>query len=74
VKEDFELYESKNEVDPEQWKHHGGVLVFARAPAGQEFEVCLDTKPNVLGLKGNASGEVDLHLHYGMHCLLLVKP
>lgn len=65
LKDDFELYEAKNEVAPELWKHPGGVLVFARAPAGQEFEVRLDTKPNVFELKGNASGEVEGHLHYG---------
>jgi len=42
------------------------VLVFAKAPAGQEFEVAIDTKPNVGGLKGDEKGRVsDGVLHYG---------
>ncbi|TVY86262.1 hypothetical protein LAWI1_G008841 [Lachnellula willkommii] len=64
IRDDFELYED-NTSDPENWKHGDGILVFAKAPAGQEFEVRLDTKPNVLKLQGNASGEVDGFLHYG---------
>jgi len=64
IKDDFELYE-ENTSNPEAWKHGDGVLAFAKAPAGQEFDVRLDTKPNVLKLKGNASGEVDGFLHYG---------
>jgi hypothetical protein len=65
MKDDFEKFEVKNETDPEEWNHGDGVLIFAKAPAGQEFEVRLDTKPNVGGLRGNASGEVDGYLHYG---------
>ncbi len=65
LKDDFEVYELKYEVGAEEWKHDEGVLVYARAPAGQEFEVRLDTKPNVNKFKGNASGEVEGHLHYG---------
>jgi hypothetical protein len=64
LKDDFESYEVKDETDSEQWPHGDGVLVFAKAPAGQEFEVCLDTKPNPLKFKGNASGEVEGFLHY----------
>lgn len=63
IKDDFELLEVKAEVD-EAWKHGDGVLVFAKAPRGQEFEVRLDTKPNEAGLKGNADGEVEGVLHY----------
>ncbi|KAI9046619.1 hypothetical protein LZ554_009362 [Drepanopeziza brunnea f. sp. 'monogermtubi'] len=63
VKDDFEVYEQKSETALEQWKHADGVTIFARAPAGQEFEVCLDTKPNT-GFKGNVDGEVEGHLHY----------
>jgi len=62
VKDDFEVYEDN--TDPENWKHGDGVLAYAKAPAGQEFEVRLDTKPNVPKLQGNASGEVDGFLHY----------
>jgi len=65
LKDDFESYEDNAEVEPEEWKHGDGVIVFAKAPRGQEFEVRLDTKPNILKLKGNAAGEVEGHLHYG---------
>jgi hypothetical protein len=63
LKDDFEVYED-NTSNPESWKHGDGVLVFAKAPAGQEFEVRLDTKPNVLNFKGNADGEVEGFFHY----------
>lgn len=69
LRDDFEKYESKNEVDLEEWKHGDGVVIFAKAPAGQEFEVRLDTKPNTLKLKGDAAGEVEGHLHYGKHLI-----
>jgi len=62
IKDDFETLEVK---DGAEWKHEDGVLVFAKAPAGQEFDVRIDTKPNVLNLKGNADGEVEGFLHYG---------
>jgi hypothetical protein len=65
LKDDFEVYEEKDSANPEAWKHGDGVLVYAKAPAGQEFDVRLDTKPNVLKLKGNAAGEVEGVLHYG---------
>lgn len=64
IEDDFESLEVKE--DPEIWKHGDGVLVYAKAPAGQEFEVRLDTKPNILHLKGNKSGEVEGFLHYGI--------
>lgn len=67
IREDFDVMEIKD-VEGEGegiWNHDDGVLVYAKAPAGQEFEVRLDTKPNVLHLKGNESGEVDGFLHYG---------
>jgi hypothetical protein len=69
IKDDFEVLEQKDEADSEEWKHGDGCLVFAKAPRGQEFDVRIDTKPNVLKLKGNASGEVDGFLHYGMSFL-----
>jgi len=62
VKDDFETYEENDGTT--EWKHGDGVVVIAKAPAGQEFEVCLDTKPNFFKFKGNASGEVESHLQY----------
>jgi hypothetical protein len=70
LKDDFEVYEEKDQTDSEEWKHGDGVLVYAKAPAGQEFDVRLDTKPNMMKLKGNASGEVEGVLHYGKIDLL----
>jgi hypothetical protein len=64
TKNDFEVYEVKDETDPEEWKHGDGCLVFAKVPRGQEFDVRIDTKPNVLKLKGNTSGEVKDSLYY----------
>ena len=65
ITDDFEVVEHKNEASSDEWKHGDGCLVFAKAPRGQEFDVRIDTKPNVLKLKGNASGEVEGILHYG---------
>jgi hypothetical protein len=65
IKDDFETLEQKDETSEEEWKHGDGCLVFAKAPRGQEFDVRIDTKPNVLKFKGNESGEVEGHLHYG---------
>jgi len=62
IRGDFETLEVKEGT--ENWNHDDGVLVFAKAPAGQEFEIRLDTKSNVLHLKGNESGEVEGFLHY----------
>jgi len=62
IRDDFETLEVK---DGAEWKHGDGVLVFAKAPAGQEFDVRIDTKPNVLKFKGNVDGEVEGFLHYG---------
>ena len=63
TRDDFKDFEEKT---PEQvWNFGDGVVVVAVAPAGQKFEVRIDTKPNVLGFRGNASGEVEGVLHYG---------
>jgi len=48
-------------------------MVFAKAPAGQQFEVGLDTEVNAAGFKGNEQGEVEGFLHYGMSFLLLLS-
>lgn len=65
IKDDFEILELKDETPEAEWKHGDGCLVFAKTPRGQEFDVRIDTKPNVLKLEGNESGEVEGHLYYG---------
>ncbi|OBT42142.1 hypothetical protein VE00_08302 [Pseudogymnoascus sp. WSF 3629] len=62
LKDDFVEYEENDGT--KEWKHGDGVIVFAKAAAGQEFVVRLDTTPNAPHFKGNASGEVEGHLHY----------
>lgn len=69
LKDDFEMYEENDGT--KEWKHGDGAIVFAKAPAGQEFIVRLDTTPNPLNFKSNASSEVEGHLHYGMHSTFL---
>lgn len=64
---DFATYEVHKPQQP--WTHGDGVLVFAKAFAGQEFLVGLDTKPNSEGLPAGPDGGVVLprgedHLHY----------
>lgn len=63
IKDDFEIYEEND--GKSSWTHGDGVLSYAKAPAGQVFEVRVDTSPNSLKFKGNADGEVEGHLHYG---------
>jgi len=70
IADDFEILELKDETNAEEWKHGDGCLVYAKAPRGQEFDVRIDTKPNVLNLKGNADGEVEGHLHYVLQTII----
>jgi hypothetical protein len=71
VKDDFETFEQNDGTGT--WTYGDGVLVFAKAPAGQTFEVRIDTKPNVLQFKGNADGEVEGFLHYGKYAFLKLQ-
>ncbi|KAH8598375.1 hypothetical protein B0O99DRAFT_614989 [Bisporella sp. PMI_857] len=68
--DDFVSYEIKNNSNSEEWTHGDGVMAFAKTPSGYEFEVCIDTKPNSLGLKGNAKGRVEAPLHYVLQTLI----
>lgn len=43
---DFSQYDVHDGVAPEDWTHGDGVVVYAKAPAGQEFAVGLHTTPN----------------------------
>lgn len=65
LKDDFEKYEENDGT--KDWKHGDGAIAFAKAPAGQEFVVRLDTTPNTPKFKNNASSEVEGHLHYGKY-------
>jgi len=75
--DDFAEYKTRSKKPPtdegeEGWPYGDGVLVYAKAPAGQEFLVSLDTKPNTENLPEDvASGDHVLklpqgfgHLHY----------
>jgi hypothetical protein len=59
---EFSDYEENTDV--KTWKHGDGVIVYAKAPAGQEFKVRLDTTPNGHGFKVNKEGMVTDRLNY----------
>lgn len=65
LRDDFEQYHEND--GNKEWKHGDGVMVFAKAPAGQEFKVGVDTTHNDFHFKGNSSHEVEDHPHYGNH-------
>jgi hypothetical protein len=60
--EEFSTYREK--INPETWSYGDGVFIYAKAPAGQEFSVRVDTKPNENGFKGTEHGKVEGHLCY----------
>lgn len=67
--DDFAEYATRLDTPPESWKHGDGVMVYAKAPAGQEFIVGLDTKPNTESLPAGPDDTPLLpggsdHLHY----------
>ena len=69
-KEDFAQYVERKPGT--EWAHGDGVLVFAKAEAGQEFLVSIDTKGNTEELPEGENGQLQLpkgadHLHYVMH-------
>jgi hypothetical protein len=68
---DFTEYKTHaNLAEGEEWKYGDGIIVHAVAPAGQVFEVGLDTKPNTEALPEAETGSVlklpagHDHLHY----------
>ncbi|ROT38030.1 hypothetical protein SODALDRAFT_360353 [Sodiomyces alkalinus F11] len=68
-KSDFDLYEEKTPQTAESWQHGDGIVVYAKAPAGQVFTVGTDTNPNPEKLRAVPDGTVLLpggvdHLHY----------
>lgn len=65
IADDFETLEVKNDVGEGKWKHDSDVLVYAKAPRGQVFEVRLDVKKNAEKFIGNEEDKVENFLHYG---------
>lgn len=74
-KDDFTTYSTRPSGDPESettpaWPHGDGVLVYAKAPASQEFLLGIDTKPNTESLPSGGPDHTPLlprdytHLHY----------
>jgi hypothetical protein len=61
-KDDFLKYEENDGTD--KWKYGDRVMVVAQAPAGEEFDICLDTTPNIFFFTANAFSEVKDHLFY----------
>lgn len=76
---DFVEYHVKDASSSTDWEYGDGVVVYAKAPAGQEFAVGLDTTPNDQGFAGGGpdgtlhlsgisdgtnDGDPARHLHY----------
>jgi hypothetical protein len=67
VADDFETLAVKSEQPADgSWGYGGDVLVYAKAPRGQKFEVRLDVKENEEKFIGDEEGKVVDYLHYGM--------
>lgn len=68
--DDFAEYAVHTPEAGENWKYGDGVIVYAKAPAGQEFLVKLDTTTNTENLPAGGPGETPKlpsesdHLHY----------
>lgn len=67
-KDSFKVYR-ENIQDPESWEHGDGIVVYAKTPAGHDFLVGIDTKPNTENIPAKADGSLILphgtdHLHY----------
>ncbi|KAH8904160.1 hypothetical protein BR93DRAFT_171032 [Coniochaeta sp. PMI_546] len=68
--DDFAEYAVRTPSTAEDWKYGDGVIVYAKAPAGQEFQVRLDTTTNTENLPAGGPGETpklptgSAHLHY----------
>ncbi|KAH8879051.1 hypothetical protein GQ53DRAFT_54535 [Thozetella sp. PMI_491] len=65
--EDFVEYEIHQAGEP--WKYGDGTMAFAKAPAGQELLIGIETTANDLGLLEDKDGAVKMpvgvdHLHY----------
>lgn len=58
----FEEYVEKDSEG--KWPYDEAALIHARAPGGEEFDIILETRPNALGLKASASGQVQEDLYH----------
>uniref|UniRef100_A0A8H7N2W9 Uncharacterized protein n=1 Tax=Bionectria ochroleuca TaxID=29856 RepID=A0A8H7N2W9_BIOOC len=56
---DFALYQTRPH-GVEEWEHGNGTIVYAKAPAGQEFLVRIDTKLNIEDLPALPDGSLRL--------------
>jgi len=64
IADDFEIFDVKDNAAEAKWKHNDDVLVYAKAPRGQIFEVRLDVKKNTEKFIGNEEDKVEEFLHY----------
>lgn len=67
--DDFAEYATCPDTPSESWKYGDSVVVYARTPAGHEFLVGLDAKPNTESLSAETDDTLLLpngfdHLHY----------
>jgi len=67
--EDFTTYATRATTPLSEWTHGDGVFVYAKAPAGQEFIISLDTTPNPENLPETEEHTLKFpkgfnHLHY----------
>jgi len=67
--DDFTTYSTSATTSPSEWTHGDGVAVYAKAPAGQEFVVSIDTTPNNESLPEGPNSQLQMpkgfdHLHY----------
>uniref|UniRef100_A0A8H7K7Y9 Uncharacterized protein n=1 Tax=Bionectria ochroleuca TaxID=29856 RepID=A0A8H7K7Y9_BIOOC len=65
---DFAVYQTRP-PGVEEWEHGSGIIVYAKAPAGQEFFVRIDTKLSIEDLPASPDGSLLLprgtdHLHF----------
>lgn len=70
--EDFAEYAARSTFpEDKEWPYGDGIMVYAKAPAGQEFHVGIDTKPNTESLPSGPDNKPLLprdytHFHYVM--------
>lgn len=72
--DDFETYDVKTPETASKWTHGDGTIVYAKAPAGQEFVISIDTTPNNENLPEGEGDSVRLPPnHDSLHYVLQTK-